>query len=62
MDIDCKFALSTSEAWELSTLTHNLKTILKHLKKKMEECVRYIGKPVLCCIIDHVMTYIEMNA
>ncbi|KAK7839073.1 protein sieve element occlusion b [Quercus suber] len=57
-----EFALSTSEAWELSTLTHKLKTILEHLKKKMEECVRYIGKPVLCCVIDHAMPYIEMNA
>ena len=62
MDIDCRFALSTSEAWELSTLTHKLKTILEHLKKKMEECIRYIGKPVLCCVIDHAMPYIEMNA
>ncbi|XP_065622782.1 protein SIEVE ELEMENT OCCLUSION B-like isoform X1 [Quercus suber] len=37
-----EFALSTSEAWEISTLTHKLKTILEHLKKMMEECVRYI--------------------
>ncbi|KAL4653267.1 hypothetical protein ACB092_01G290600 [Castanea dentata] len=37
-----EFALSTSEAWEISTLTHKLKTILEHLKKKMEECARYI--------------------
>ena len=62
MDIDCRFAFSPSEAWELSTLTHKLKTILVHLKKKMEECIRYIGKPVLCCVIDHAMPYIEMSA
>ena len=62
MDIDCRFAFSPSEAWELSTLTHKLKTILEHLKKKMEECNRYIGKPVLCCVIDHAMPYIEMSA
>ncbi|XP_050270978.1 protein SIEVE ELEMENT OCCLUSION B-like [Quercus robur] len=40
--IGYEFALSTSEAWELSTLTHKLKTILEHLKKKMDECIRYI--------------------
>ena len=59
MDIDCRFALSTSEAWDLSTLTHKLKTILEHLKKQMEECVRYIGKPVLYCVIEHAMPYIK---
>lgn len=51
MAIDCRFSLSTTEEWEPSTLALKLKTILKDLRKKMKECIQYIGKPVLCIAI-----------
>nr|POE75711.1 protein sieve element occlusion b [Quercus suber] len=37
-----EFALSTTEAWEPSTLALKLKTILEDLRKKMKECIQYI--------------------
>ncbi|KAF7845123.1 protein SIEVE ELEMENT OCCLUSION B [Senna tora] len=38
--------LSTTEAWELSTLAHKLKTILDHLKTHLGSCFRYIEKRI----------------
>ncbi|KAG6716117.1 hypothetical protein I3842_04G031100 [Carya illinoinensis] len=37
-----EFVVSTTEAWELSTLTHKLRTIRDHLKKQLEICNQYI--------------------
>ncbi|XP_042976815.1 protein SIEVE ELEMENT OCCLUSION B-like [Carya illinoinensis] len=37
-----EFVASTTEAWELSTLTHKLRTIRDHLKKQLEICNQYI--------------------
>ncbi|XP_054801925.1 protein SIEVE ELEMENT OCCLUSION B isoform X1 [Prosopis cineraria] len=39
-----EFMLSTTEAWELSTLAHKLKTILEHLRKHLDICYKYIEK------------------
>ena len=63
MAIDCRFALSTTEAWEPSTLALKLKIILEDLRKKMKDCIRYIGKPVLCCVTNHICicNVIKMN-
>ena len=35
---------STNEAWELSTLTHKINSILDLLKKQLALCYQYIGK------------------
>ncbi|KAJ4729349.1 Protein SIEVE ELEMENT OCCLUSION B like [Melia azedarach] len=37
-----EFVLSTSEAWELSTLAHKLKNIHEHLKKLIAKCYQHI--------------------
>ncbi|XP_044465651.1 protein SIEVE ELEMENT OCCLUSION B isoform X2 [Mangifera indica] len=37
-------AVSTTEAWELSTLAHKLKTIYEHLTKQLVTCYQYIDE------------------
>lgn len=39
-----EFVISTSEAWELSTLAHKLKNIHESLKKLMATCYRHIDE------------------
>ena len=42
---DCRYWMSaTSEAWELSTLTHKINSILDLLKKQLDLCYQYIGR------------------
>ncbi|GKV37153.1 hypothetical protein SLEP1_g45214 [Rubroshorea leprosula] len=36
------YSISTTEAWELSTLAHKLKNIHEHLKKQLDICYQYI--------------------
>ncbi|KAJ6676377.1 PROTEIN SIEVE ELEMENT OCCLUSION A [Salix viminalis] len=38
-----EFSVSTTEAWELSTLAHKLNNVLEHLRKQLATCYQHIG-------------------
>ncbi|XP_011013023.1 PREDICTED: uncharacterized protein LOC105117152 [Populus euphratica] len=38
------FSISTTAAWELSTLAHKLSNILDHLRKQLDTCYQYIDE------------------
>ncbi|XP_011013170.1 PREDICTED: uncharacterized protein LOC105117262 [Populus euphratica] len=39
-----EFSISTTDAWELSTLAHKLSNILDHLRKQLDICYQYIDE------------------
>ncbi|XP_061963670.1 protein SIEVE ELEMENT OCCLUSION B-like [Populus nigra] len=39
-----EFSISTTVAWELSTLAHKLSNILDHLRKQLDTCYQYIDE------------------
>ncbi|KAL9404168.1 hypothetical protein Peur_001140 [Populus x canadensis] len=39
-----EFSISTTDAWELSTLAHKLSNILDHLRKQLDTCYQYIDE------------------
>ncbi|KAG6741658.1 hypothetical protein POTOM_054935 [Populus tomentosa] len=39
-----EFSISTTKAWELSTLAHKLSNILEHLRKQLATCYQYIDE------------------
>ena len=41
-----RYAASTAEAWELSSLAHKVSNIHEHLKKQLTLCHQQIGGPL----------------
>ena len=51
-----RFSISTTVAWELSSLAHKLSNILDHLKTQLATCYQHIGLHLSnFCICYHVL-------